>query len=440
MRKKRTRVLSAILACSLLILTACGGGASSNGQDVSAPIQSDSQSTGDEIVYADEVTVWAVSTNQEMYSAFYENFQKEYPDVKINFVYNGVDEEKNALRVAASSNTLPTMWYIYAGSLGSFYPENGLTYDLTEIAESRNWAEKYTPASLNLAKYGDELSGFTARVDTISWIYRTDVFEQHNIKVPSTFEELETALAQLKAGGVIPLAFGGQNGWDIMRLMERLIEYYGGADLHDQLIALESDWNCDAVISAFAKYKEWHDLGYFPEGYLTMNPYDVWTYMYNGNAAMHIGGSLELNQIVTANGDIEPYDTFNVATADGKGSRVSIYGNIVQINANATPEEVNSCLLFLEYCASEEANEAIGDLAKYPLPVKDAYIPENMALVEKIIEQEANGTYLILDQALPQEIVDKLFEMQDSVALGIVTPEQAAQTLSQTVADYKANL
>lgn len=49
-----------------------------------------------------------------------------------------------------------------------------------------------------------------------------------------------------------------------------------------------------------------------------------------------------------------------------------------------------------------------------------------------------DGGFLITDQALPQAVVQKLFEAQDAVVLGEWTPAQAAEEIQKAVETYKS--
>ena len=55
----------------------------------------------------------------------------------------------------------------------------------------------------------------------------------------------------------------------------------------------------------------------------------------------------------------------------------------------------------------------------------------------KWIQGEAQ-LYLPTDQALPQELVNAFFQAQDSVVLGTLTPEAAAEHIQKAVEAYKA--
>ena len=88
---------------------------------------------------ATEVTFWTLNTRQNAVEPIVEEFNKENPDIKVTASFYDTDGIKDACKVAASSDTLPSMWFNWGGSLGSFYEENGKTYDLTQYAKDNGW-------------------------------------------------------------------------------------------------------------------------------------------------------------------------------------------------------------------------------------------------------------------------------------------------------------
>ena len=95
-----------------------------------------------------EITYWAMSTQQDNYEPVVEAFNKENKDIKVNISYHDTDGIKDACKVAASSKTLPNMWFNWGGSLGGFYVENGLTYNLNDLAKEYNWSDKFNENAL----------------------------------------------------------------------------------------------------------------------------------------------------------------------------------------------------------------------------------------------------------------------------------------------------
>ena len=81
---------------------------------------------------ATEVSFWTLNTRQNAVEPIVEAFNEANPDIKVTASFYDTDGIKDACKVAASSDTLPSMWFNWGGSLGSFYVDNDKTYDLTQ--------------------------------------------------------------------------------------------------------------------------------------------------------------------------------------------------------------------------------------------------------------------------------------------------------------------
>lgn len=134
----------------------------------------------------------------------------------------------------------------------------------------------------------------------------------------------------------------GLNGWHVMRWFELLVEHYAGAELHDKLNTFEESWNCDAVVQAFEKYKEWVDAGYFPDGFLTLDPNDTIMAMGTGECAMDLQGQWYDGQFIQNDLDPNNYGVF--AFPSGDDNRMSAFAEMTQFNANLSDEELDACV------------------------------------------------------------------------------------------------
>jgi raffinose/stachyose/melibiose transport system substrate-binding protein len=233
-----------------------------------------------------ELTWWNLSARKELTEKVVADFHAAHPNIKIIPVLHGTDEHKSNLMVAASSNSLPDIWFNWGGTLGSFYPENGLTYDLSDYAKKHNWDSKFDKGALDLATLAGQLAGVPTSQAMIGMFYRKDIFEKCGLSEPTTFAEFENVLATLKANGYTPLILCGKSGWHVMRFVEACIEMYAGSAEHDRLAALQSSWNSEPVIKAFAKLKEYVDLGYLPDGYITLEGKDAKSLLFSGAGVM----------------------------------------------------------------------------------------------------------------------------------------------------------
>ena len=98
---------------------------------------------------ATEVSFWTLNTRQNAVEPIVEAFNEANPDIKVTASFYDTDGIKDACKVAASSDTLPSMWFNWGGSLGSFYVDNDKTYDLTQYAKDNGWNDEFTEAALD---------------------------------------------------------------------------------------------------------------------------------------------------------------------------------------------------------------------------------------------------------------------------------------------------
>ena len=161
------------------------------------------------------LTFWTPSWREAAEAPIIEDFMKKYPNIKIDVTYMSSDDIKANTKIAASSGTLPDMWYNWSGVLAEFYAENGLCMDLTDYAAENGWEEKYLEGAIEQCSYNGQLIGLPQNLVSLDMYYRADIFEEYGIKVPTTLAELETACDTLVENGVTPFAAGA--GANIMR-------------------------------------------------------------------------------------------------------------------------------------------------------------------------------------------------------------------------------
>lgn len=436
----RKRVLG-LLMCAGLVGSLLAGCSSSEGT------RNSSEDAGGEISASAgegggiELTYWALADRKDYLDKIVEAFEEKNPGITVEPTYYSTDDLKANLKVAASSGTMPDMWFNWGGCLGSYYPANGLTYDFTEYAQANGWEDKYLESALELCTLEGQLCGIPKSISMMNVWYRKDIFEQNGIEIPQSFEELEAACETLKNNGVIPFATGGQYGWHVMRYIQDLLEYYAGAQGHDGLNNLTDDWGgSEAVTQAFTKFKEWVDLGYFNEGFLTEDPNDCRMYLYNGTCAMIIDSPTMATNLINAGQDAGLYGYFAFPTEsneDGTG-RMAAYIKMIQVNKNVTEEELDAIMKFWDFYYDKDANPEYVKIEQ-PTAIKGDKLPEDRAVAEGCMElMDACGIYTQMDQALPVQVADQMFAAQDSVAIGDMKPEEAGASIQAAIDTYQA--
>lgn len=453
--KSVKKFLSAVLVGTMTasLLAGCGGSSGSDGgSDDSGSSKSGKEASdsgvdlsgvegiadigyeGDPI----ELSFWYLQTRQEGTDVLTEVFNKANPNINVTVSYYDTDGIKDACKTAAQSGSMPSMWFNWGGALGQYYVDNGVTYDLTAYGEENGWGDLYTSGAMNLVTLGGQVSGIPTSYNVIGVYYRTDLFEQYNLEVPTTIEEFESVCAALKENGITPMDAAGLNGWHVMRWIEQFIEYEAGADTHDQLQSLSTSWDCDALKKGLERYEKYCEEGYFPDGFITANPDDTYMAFGMGTAAMDIQGQwydsvLQNNEVTLDNVSWFPFPN--------ETGRMSAFAEMNQFNKDLSDEELEAAIAYTNFLFSNEAAKIYPTYYNLPLPRTDADPVDpavNPNVQDMLDTSSENGTFTITDQAFPTEVADVLFNNQDAIANGETTPADAAAAIQKAIESYQS--
>lgn len=418
-------IMAAVLTAALF--TGCGSSEASSADPSAAGTEDSGKKENAEISY------WTTTNRKDWTEAAIAEFAKSHPEVKIVATYDQADTMKTNLKVSASSGTLPDMWYSWGGSFSGFFSANGMAYDLTAYAGENDWNSRLDQKLLALCTSNGVLEGYPQVLNAFGFIYRNDIFKEYGIAVPQTFADFEKALATLKQNGITPIALGGQKGWQVQRLVDALIEMYAGPELHDQMLSLEAGWDNEAMVKAYAKLKEWNDAGYFPEGFVTSEPNDARQLLYNRVSAMILDAA-PLSQMILSNGvDPSLFSSFAVPY-DRDDARSPSYATMLQFNANLSEEKLDQAVAFSDFTLDKTASFA--DQIAYPLPLQGLEFPEEYPLIVPLQEEFSDkGGFVTSDNALEPEAATVLYQANEAIIGGTMTPEEAAAFVQKNLSE-----
>ncbi|GAA1737517.1 extracellular solute-binding protein [Isoptericola hypogeus] len=175
-----------VAALAVAGLAACGdpadGGTSAEG-DGDGPV---------------EIEVW---TWAQGYDKAAEAFNAAHDDVQVTFTEiepgskGGYDKIRNAIK----ADSAPCLAQVGYETMPSFVSEGNLL-DVTDIASPD--ADAYAPAGWSGVTVGDRVYGAPQDQGPMVLFYNKDVFEKHDIEVPTTWDEYRAAGEKLKKAGI----------------------------------------------------------------------------------------------------------------------------------------------------------------------------------------------------------------------------------------------
>jgi ABC-type glycerol-3-phosphate transport system substrate-binding protein len=151
------------------------------------------------------ITVWDYYTdpNASPIPPLIEPFQKEYPNIKVKYEIMDWDTANEKLNVVLSGGQPPDVttvdmtWLPKLASLGA----------LTDLKSYSNGKlngtpleQAYTPGALEAMTYNGQIVTMMYDFDVYALYYRSDLFEQKGLQVPTTWDELKTAAQKLAEG------------------------------------------------------------------------------------------------------------------------------------------------------------------------------------------------------------------------------------------------
>lgn len=182
---KTHKVLLALLIVLALTLGACGG---------AQPAASNENVT---------ITVWDYYGEATPVKPLLEGFQKENPNITVQYEALDWDTTLEKLNVVMTGGTPPDVVTTDMTWLPKFAALGGFT-DLKQLSGGKlngvAWDQAYTPGALEAITYNDQIVAALYDFDVYALYYRADLFEQKGLKVPTNWAELNDVSKNLAEG------------------------------------------------------------------------------------------------------------------------------------------------------------------------------------------------------------------------------------------------
>ena len=143
----------------------------------------------------------------------------------------GGDAAMTALKAMVAAGTYPTASQMLGYTVLD-YAAAGVMGDLTETAIKEGW-DKSVPAALQkFSVYDGKWVAAPVNVHSVNWLWiNKAVMDKIGGTQPKTFDDFVALLEKAKAGGVIPLALGGQN-WQEATMFDSVVLSTGGPEFY----------------------------------------------------------------------------------------------------------------------------------------------------------------------------------------------------------------
>ena len=202
---------------------------------------------------------WTAGGEAEGLNAIYQLFKEQYPHVEIvnaTMAGGAGSNAKAILSTRMQSGAPPDSFQIHAGHelLDSWVAADKME-PVTFIFEQNGWLDKYPADLIDILSTDGKIWSVPVNIhrSNVLW-YNRQVFTDHGLTPPTTFDDFFAVAKTLQAAGVTPLALGDNSIWAATHLFESVLLGSLGPDKYRGLWTGATDWNGPEVKRALETF------------------------------------------------------------------------------------------------------------------------------------------------------------------------------------------
>ncbi len=352
--------------------------------------------------------------------------------IKIDFQISPDAQWRDLLKVKLDSGEAPDIFCADADPLNLVTRVNPEKYCLDVTDEE--WVSRMDENVIPSVSYNDTVYGITFPGKKMYfYIYNKEIFESLGLDVPTTYNQFKEVCQQIKDSGITPIYEGTQNGWhQVLPLFETGAMYQENhPDLYEKLNKNEMDLDdVPELLTIIEQLKEFADLGFYGDDYLSNSVENAKEAMANGKVAMFMAEAAWKDEVKAdfPDFDINKLGIFAMPWGDNQTIGVNPASNAYFINKNS--KNADAALKFFEFLARPENLQKRLDgqpgLSEVCWPeIEGKYSEEDQAYIDSLEKG-------MVVQAAVKYIDSQWMDIGkdlEAMYTGAITPEEVVQTI-----------
>ena len=384
--------------------------------------------------------------DEEYTHAMLEKFEEEHPDIQIDYTFMPYTDHVEKLKVDLSAGDAAD---VYGVQTGAMYKEfRDFEEDLTPYMAEKygdDWTSNFNEYAMSLLQGDDgEYYAVPLGLSYAGYVWANmSYFDKYNLELPTNYDELKEVCQTFRDNGEYPLVIGAKDSWINIDTWMNIAADINTEKLYSAIEG-ETPFTDEDLVQSFQIWQNCFTDGVFQDGALGVGMYTDSTDMYQkeGSIPMILNGSWALGAYMDS--DEQSQEVYNSEGAnhkiflmdwnnDGKIAPVEEAVD-VSLAINNQSKVKDAAWTFVDWMIHEGADTLVNGQLQY-MPARNDMelnvegLNENgTENLEYCVEQGKNnvGGYREMAYAeLKETISNELTEL----ALGDVTPEEAAETI-----------
>lgn len=433
MKSIRKKVLSGILVgiMSSALLAGCSSPSGDSGK----------QSSGAKGKTVKFLSIWNESTGVgKVITDLTNEYKKDHPNFNLEMEVVQATDLDQKLNVLAASNDLPDIFVSQTNSQLLQFVKTGQVVDIDSSLPSAK--EALLPAAVtgvNNIVGTDKLYALPTENNIEGIWYNKKIFQDNNIKVPTTLDELMSACQKLKDKGIQPMALAGKEKWPITRQIANIAMRKAGVNAIVDANSGKMSYTDPAFVEAAKAVQEMGTKGYFGEGVTTID-YNVANDSFlNGKAAMYYMGSW-----VTRDFNDESKNTLGKdgigffsfpGVTGGKGSQEDYlmnFGTLLAFSKDKFDDQTADWAKYIFSNFGDYSMNKLGNITGFKLNKTTGDVPAYTKLVTDEMKKVKNSG-LWMEYNLDQKSSDLNQNNGQLLIIGKMTPEDYCKQLDDAL-------
>lgn len=327
------------------VLSACGGNGESAG---TAAVETETAAAP-----SGTVTVGSNYSVPADNSAFAETIKGFEASSEVSVEVNTIETTTFQNRINSYLQGRPDdVFTWFAGERMAFFAERGLSHPISDVWERVE--DNFTPAFKEAATGRDGNQYLIPFVYGVFFVYhRKSLFDERGYEVPETWDDLLALSSKIQGDGLVPFAFGNEEGWPAMATFDHINFRLNGFDFHISLTRGEEDWNDQRVKDVFT---HWQTLLPYQQPAPAGRPFtEAMQAVVNKEAAMYLSFA-GVAQVIPEEA-LPDFDGFLFPEINPEFGRDTVEAPLDGFMLSREPENLDGAKELLTYLASPSAQE-----------------------------------------------------------------------------------
>lgn len=368
---KKGLVLSLVVMIVISLLAACGNtNSSTTSSGETTPSKSnESGSSKNEKIKLTIANNWSGQDAKAVaMRKILEDFQTENPDIELEIEALATDALKTRLRTAAAANEMPDLFVMWPGAMTKEFVEGDLLQPINDFLDSKpDWKNNFIDNALVDFTFDGNIYTVPMNLAPSSLVYYNEqLFEQYNVKVPTTWDELLQAVEIFNKNDIIPIALGNKANWVAQSTTFSTIgNRITGTEWFLKAVAQDgASFTDPQFVEALEIYQQLGQANAYQEGFNSIDENQMVQLYTQGKAAMFINGGWAVANLVNT----APEEILNVTgitilpTIEGgsgePGTTAGVVGTGLGVNKKLSGAKKEAALKLFYALAGPEGQKA----------------------------------------------------------------------------------